>query len=768
MTPLPNVQWSDLGEAPLDWRLVEQFDEPDNDEERETPPDVIEMLGFDPRTQGQFAWDAGWREIPRLLRTVGGLNVWENEPAILESMDAEFREEEHPRGEGGQFGEGTKKAHSRFLSGGTIRIGNRKELNALKLAMFSEGRNGAPDHQSFPVRKVPISSLVATQNSVGDKVVDKHLLAGTHKNSKTDAYAIKHRGKYFIIDGHHTAEAAVKGGSPYVTMHVEDLDDGPPAAHDSQPLALDRASVRFDDKDGRMHVKLTPISKAAVNDYVGKEIPGWEELGLDPDRVYKMLRHPDELKKAAHTFNNLPILSRHQPTSAVDHPKHLTEGSTGTDAQFNGDYLWNSLVAWTQDAIDGIRSNRKRELSSGYHYRPDMTPGVWKGQRYDGVMRDIVGNHVAFVEEGRAGPDVLVGDSKEKLKMATRALSSKAVQVHGALFAFLAPKIAQDQSLNLAPALADITNENYDSMRPRLLRSVSKLIDGKLAYDASSEGLATLLDALSGEKPLGGKDLETDPNAGLPPRATRNTEEGPGAGHRNIDRGSDDSEDPMAMGEQQPAEGEPGEEEEEQNSPGAQVKAWLAANLPPEKMQEFEQFMASLQGGGQEEGEENPEAYPGEEPVEDEEPDGLETKEATGPKFEKGQVAEQPKGSLGKDKRMHAMDAAAVRKTVDDAVLAERENNRRTREAYEAVEPWVGKIKIALDTPDAVYRQALKMRGRDVSKVRDAAALPIILHNLPKIGEVDGRDRRSRALAQDAADADSYSKKWPDAVKITL
>jgi hypothetical protein len=36
-------------------------------------------------------------------------------------------------------------------------------------------------------------------------------------------------------------------------------------------------------------------------------------------------------------------------------------------------------------------------------------------------------------------------------------------------------------------------------------------------------------------------------------------------------------------------------------SPAAKVKAWLRQNLPPEKVQEFEQFMASLMDEGQDE-----------------------------------------------------------------------------------------------------------------------------------------------------------------------
>ena len=70
-------------------------------------------------------------------------------------------------------------------------------------------------------------------------------------------------------------------------------------------LAFDR-SARWKDQDGNLHVRVSNISKATVNPYRGNEIPGWEELGLDPKKIYQLLRDPDELKKAASTFCGLP------------------------------------------------------------------------------------------------------------------------------------------------------------------------------------------------------------------------------------------------------------------------------------------------------------------------------------------------------------------------------------------------------------------------------------------------------------------------------
>ena len=177
-------------------------------------------------------------------------------------------------------------------------------------------------------------------------------------------------------------------------------------------MAFDRAteSVRSIDADGRMHVEVSNISKATVNPYLGKEIPKYKALGLDPNHVYYLLRDPAELEKAASTFNNLPLLDTHVGVNAANHrPEHVI-GSTGTDSEFSHPHLKNSLVVWADRGIKAIESEKKKELSSAYRYRADMTPGNYEGVHYDGVMRDIVGNHVALVSEGRAGSDVVVGD----------------------------------------------------------------------------------------------------------------------------------------------------------------------------------------------------------------------------------------------------------------------------------------------------------------------------------------------------------------------
>lgn len=245
-------------------------------------------------------------------------------------------------------------------------------------------------------------------------------------------------------------------------------------------IAMDRAPTgRRIDAQGFLHVDSNNISKATVNPYRGSEIPGWQSLGLNPDRVYRMLRHPDELAAAVDTFNKLPLLSEHVPVDCDNIPDHLIVGSTGSSAAFDGTYLNNDIVVWKRGAIDGVLSNRKRQLSCAYRYKPIMTPGNYQGLQYDGIMSQLEGNHVALVIEGRAGPDVLVGD--ENMKLTSRA----ALMVSGAVAAMVRPLLAADAKVDLTDAFKDVNAASLamDGAPAALAASVSTLVKPHLAAD---------------------------------------------------------------------------------------------------------------------------------------------------------------------------------------------------------------------------------------------------------------------------------------------
>lgn len=184
------------------------------------------------------------------------------------------------------------------------------------------------------------------------------------------------------------------------------------ARHTRDLITFDQASARTFDADGRMHVTGCRISKANVCPYLGREIPDYVALGLDANRVYMLYRDPEELKLAADSFCNAPLLIKHKRHSARDSLKDLTAGTVGR-VTFDGMYLVSDrLSVWTEEGIKLIQTEEQRELSSGYRFAVDMTSGFDPdGHAFDGRMIKIRGNHVTLVRDGRAGSDVCVNDS---------------------------------------------------------------------------------------------------------------------------------------------------------------------------------------------------------------------------------------------------------------------------------------------------------------------------------------------------------------------
>lgn len=263
-------------------------------------------------------------------------------------------------------------------------------------------------------------------------------------------------------------------------------------------LAFDKGSVRNYDADGRLHVSKTPISKANVCPYYGQEIPGWESLGLEPTRIYRLLRDPVELERARDTFARMPILSKHVHVTADDPQPELVVGAVGSDVAFAAPYLDADLCVWDAASIAGIETGDVRELSCAYRYVPVMEPGEYEGQPYDGRMTEIQGSHLALVEVGRAGSDVVVADAspfsttKEKPAMKMTKLGAALF----AAFSAASPVLAADSAL---PALVGQANrKNFPKADVR-----AKLI----ALDASldSNKLDAVLDAIL--------DVEQEPEA---------------------------------------------------------------------------------------------------------------------------------------------------------------------------------------------------------------------------------------------------------------
>jgi hypothetical protein len=497
-------------------------------------------------------------------------------------------------------------------------------------------------------------------------------------------------------------------------------------------LAFDKDSVRFKRRDGQLMVSVANISKATVNPYRGKEIPGWEALGLEPDRIYNLLRDPDELKKAAPTLNGVQLLQKHVPVTAEDHKPYDTVGSLGTDAEFDGTYLKNSVFVNAQDAVDGIESGAKKELSAGYHYKPDMTPGNFDGMRYDGVMREIVFNHVALVENGRAGPDVVVGDSTENLMTKPTRLGALVLMTAANS---VAPLLAMDSSITISPELkglfAGLKTTNFKETKPKLVEGLRKALDGKLrkgmALDATMQGLAKAIDTFEG------MEEGVDESVSEPQHKAM---EAAAHGNSTLDI-------PKEVGK------EFAEADKGKTFDAEPIKAFLREKgIGEDDITKVCDMMV-------------PKA-------------AMDTEET--PEEKAAREKKEKEAAAAKDAEMKdmvskpAMDAAL--KAQNDKFTSDlnkvRENERGVRIALHEIKPWVGDLAptLAFDSGAEVYRHALKMLNVDGYDKMHADALLPVLKVQPKPGEVQARRRTEDSIAMDASSLDKATKFAPGLANI--
>lgn len=176
--------------------------------------------------------------------------------------------------------------------------------------------------------------------------------------------------------------------------------------------ALDRAepSQRIHDINGWFEVKRNPLSKVGIFDYSGAQIGAPPE---DAHKIFRVYRPAEELARAeaVESFKLAPFIDDHTMLGEGFTPaEHKgVEGVIGQDVVFEGDTLFGNVKVYSKGLAEKIK-NGKTEVSCGYRCRYDFTPGVWNGEPYDVVQRDIRGNHVALVDEGRMGPEVAILD----------------------------------------------------------------------------------------------------------------------------------------------------------------------------------------------------------------------------------------------------------------------------------------------------------------------------------------------------------------------
>lgn len=123
----------------------------------------------------------------------------------------------------------------------------------------------------------------------------------------------------------------------------------------------------------------------------------------NPDgTIRRELRLPEEVFAAESlaSYKGKPVILTHEAGLVdVDNVQQEHIGTILSEGMQDGDNVRAQIVIHDAESL----SYGLRELSLGYTQTPDETPGVWNGQPYDAIQRNIQINHLALVEKARAG-----------------------------------------------------------------------------------------------------------------------------------------------------------------------------------------------------------------------------------------------------------------------------------------------------------------------------------------------------------------------------
>ena len=158
------------------------------------------------------------------------------------------------------------------------------------------------------------------------------------------------------------------------------------------------------------------IARTGVQVYLAKELNLGTDSGIDPNTQVRLHRpaeevfHPDSVK----SFDGVPVSVNHPPGNKIT-AANWKDRAVGDmdDVVPENPLLAGKITVRDAGAVGDVTSGKKY-LSAGYSFDLDPTPGTTAdGQAYDGIMRNIRGNHIAIVDVPRGGPSCKIADSAQ-------------------------------------------------------------------------------------------------------------------------------------------------------------------------------------------------------------------------------------------------------------------------------------------------------------------------------------------------------------------
>ena len=127
------------------------------------------------------------------------------------------------------------------------------------------------------------------------------------------------------------------------------------------------------------------------------------EYGNPDGSIRRELRLPEDVfdKESLESYKGKPIIITHDAGLVTKDNVHRYQiGTILSEGQRSGDDVRADIIVHDTDKM---KDCKLKELSLGYNLELDETPGVWHGEHYDAIQRNIRVNHLALVREARAG-----------------------------------------------------------------------------------------------------------------------------------------------------------------------------------------------------------------------------------------------------------------------------------------------------------------------------------------------------------------------------
>jgi hypothetical protein len=235
-----------------------------------------------------------------------------------------------------------------------------------------------------------------------------------------------------------------------------------------------------------------------------------------------------EAKLPEDIFSDLTIQSAKSKPVTDDHPNEpvtlqnynmYSKGLSHTDARVEDLKLYVSLTITDAGLIQKIQDG-KREISIGFLSDIVAESGTYQGQSYEYVQRNIEINHIAIVDQGRAGPEVSIrGDSDAwqiknegaKENMATYKIDGKEYEMDSAVKSFLEAQAAKLDAAETKVKDHDALQGRYDALDTKFKNLETELEEAKkntLSEDELEEKVSERIELVSTAKPLLGDSFD--------------------------------------------------------------------------------------------------------------------------------------------------------------------------------------------------------------------------------------------------------------------